>query len=848
MVIVWGQVMGKGAPNVITIMVDQLKATALGMYGNTSSDTPNLQRLANEGVLFEHAYTPHPLCVPARISLWTSQYSHTHGSNRNETFMPDDAVHAFKLWKAAGYHTGLIGKNHCFHTEADLDRFDTWCEIEHYGISAQSQTKGLDWKAPIDVINEAHAVRRNMPKLSPRIICAATEFPEEAYSTALVSRQAIRFLEKHQDDPFALWVSLPDPHDPYEVPARYADMFPKDRIQLPPWVDNEMDDAPERNRILHKILGLEQDAMDDVYRLLGIYYGMIQFIDDELGHLLDAIERLGLREKTIIVFCSDHGDFVGEHRMMGKGGLFYDCLTRVPLILSWPGHVEAGRVDHSLVSLIDIVPTLLSLQGLDIPQSMQGKPLPTVTGAAPREAVFAEYGAGGPPFTLYDLAALPQPYGRHTIKETLRWREAEGRRKMVRTKDWKYVHDPMGDKDELYDLVHDPWELKNVVDNPIHRGVVSKLKRRLMDWAGLSAQPLKLCSNRVWRTYRGGRMIEQWQGKPDGRDSAFPEEWVASVTKASNVGREHLEEGFSRIMLQDGTTLLLKDIIASNPEQFLGQAHVDQYGMDTGVLVKVLDAAERLTIQVHPDPEFARQQFHSRFGKTEAWYVLGNRTIDGEQPSLYFGFKPGMNRERWKQLFETQDIAGMLDALHRVPVKEGEVFLVEGGIPHAIGSGCLLIEIQEPSDLTLRTERTTPSGNAVPDMACHQGLGFERMLDCFHYDAYSYEETLNRWKIEPVSVKRVHGGEELCLIGIDHTPCFRMHKLDIYTSFAAVHQGSFAIAIIIDGQGTVTWDGGQLEVSKSDALFIPIACRDLVWANSQQEPLQVVLCYPPEVG
>jgi hypothetical protein len=114
---------------------------------------------------------------------------------------------------------------------------------------------------------------------------------------------------------------------------------------------------------------------------------------------------------------------------------------------------------------------------------MQGQLLPTVTAAPPREAAFSEYGAGGPPFTLADLEQLPQPWGRQTLIQTLRWREAEGRRKMVRTRDWKYVHDPLGDKDELYDLVNDPWELQNVVDAPQHQAILADLRLRLADWS-----------------------------------------------------------------------------------------------------------------------------------------------------------------------------------------------------------------------------------------------------------------------------------------------------------------------------------------------------------------------------
>lgn len=470
-------------PNIVVIMTDQLKATALNLYGNTFCSTPALEKLATEGVLFHNAITPHPLCVPARVSLWTSQYPHSHGSRRNETLMAPDRMHAFKLWKEHGYHTGLIGKNHCFEHPDDMALFDTWCEIEHAGRVTKSPVKGMEWVRPADCIDKAHTVRRSMPKLSPRIECAVTDYPEEDYSTAVVARQTIRFLESHKDEPFALWVSFPDPHNPYEVPRRYAEMFPKDRIKLPPWAEGELDNAPERNKVLYGMLGLSEDSEEDIYKVLGVYYGMIRFIDDEIGKIIDSLEKLDLKDNTIVVFCSDHGDFMAEHKMIAKGGVFYDCLTRIPMIVSWPGHVPCGKIDCSMVNLIDVVPTLLKLQGFEIPSSMQGAPLPTVTEELPREAAFSEYGAGGPAFKMSDLEKRPKPYGRHTIAETLKWREAEGRRKMVRTREWKYVHDPMGDKDELYDLANDPWELCNIIDKHENSFIVSELKQRLADWS-----------------------------------------------------------------------------------------------------------------------------------------------------------------------------------------------------------------------------------------------------------------------------------------------------------------------------------------------------------------------------
>ena len=145
-------------------------------------------------------------------------------------------------------------------------------------------------------------------------------------------------------------------------------MFPPEKIDLPPWPEDEFDQrAPVRNRGLYQMLNMKEDDLADVYGLMAVYYGMVRFIDDGLGQILEALEALDLRKNTIVVFCSDHGDFMGEHRMQCKGGVFYDCLTRVPLIVSCPGEIAAGVRDNSMVNLIDIVPTLLQLQGIGAP-------------------------------------------------------------------------------------------------------------------------------------------------------------------------------------------------------------------------------------------------------------------------------------------------------------------------------------------------------------------------------------------------------------------------------------------------------------------------------------------------
>ncbi|MEH7250680.1 type I phosphomannose isomerase catalytic subunit [Neobacillus niacini] len=359
-------------------------------------------------------------------------------------------------------------------------------------------------------------------------------------------------------------------------------------------------------------------------------------------------------------------------------------------------------------------------------------------------------------------------------------------------------------------------------------------------------KPFKLSRNRVWRTYSGGECLEKWQGISNPKDSFFPEEWVASTVIASNVGREEYVEGLSKIEFESGNSLTLKELIELYPIEILGRKHYSKYDSKTAVLVKVLDAGERLTIQVHPDREFAKSAFHSQFGKTEAWYILEGRMIDGEEPYVLLGFKPGTTKEKWKKLFENQNIPGMMNALHKIPVQSGDVFLVEGGVPHAIGSGCLLIEIQEPTDYTLRVERTTPKGLTLSDDACHQGLGFERMLDCFHYEAYDKAETLNRWKKEPILIRKSNGGTEYALIDKRHTDRFSMHLLEVRDEISVNNNDTFSIAVVISGSGTIISNGQELDVQQADQIFFPAVLNQVIWKNNSVEPLKVILCYPPE--
>ncbi|MGG1553764.1 type I phosphomannose isomerase catalytic subunit [Paenibacillus ferrarius] len=358
-------------------------------------------------------------------------------------------------------------------------------------------------------------------------------------------------------------------------------------------------------------------------------------------------------------------------------------------------------------------------------------------------------------------------------------------------------------------------------------------------------RPWKLVSNRVWRTYTGGAVLNQWKHGGIPEDSHFPEEWIASVVKARNPGREHLtNEGLSQVMTEGGPRLLT-DLIQADPEGMLGEEHVRKFGNHTGVLVKLLDSAERLTIQVHPDRSAAERLFGSAFGKTEAWYVLGTRRINGTNPYVLLGFKPGVSRTQWEALFRRQDIEGMMDCLHKIEIQQGQVILVEAGIPHAIGPGCFLVEIQEPTDYTIRVEQTTPSGLRLEDHSCHQGLGFHKMFDCFHYTPCEKGEIIAKCFVPGRVKESQSNGIRTELLGADRCAYFSMEELLVQRSpvFVAPEAG-FRVGIVVEGEGEIRWRGGSETIIQGDTLFIPphIAEMELVGKESD---LRLVSCYPP---
>lgn len=348
-------------------------------------------------------------------------------------------------------------------------------------------------------------------------------------------------------------------------------------------------------------------------------------------------------------------------------------------------------------------------------------------------------------------------------------------------------------------------------------------------------EPIKFQSNRVRRTYRGGQLLDLWQGNTRGSDCERPEEWIASTVTAINNGKEFIDkEGLSRT--ENG--ILLKDLIDSAPSQMLGHRHTEFFGPSMGLLVKALDSCQRLSIQVHPDKQTAQRLFHSDYGKTEAWYILGTRIIDGVQPCIYAGFKPGITSELWRFLFDTQDISAMLDCLNKIPVETGQVYLIQGGVPHAIGAGCFIIEIQEPTDYTIRTERCTVSGERIPDSICHQGLGFDKMFDCFHYAT----EPVSCFLPRPTSHCE---GQAIVtpLITRQDTTAFFMEEWDICGRTCLPQDDTFSLLVCLEGEGNIaTSCSPSVPIRRGESVFLPAACTQ---TELYGKKLRLLRCLPP---
>ncbi len=448
LLLVWSTVLSAAErPNVLFIAVDDMN-NDLGCYGHPLVKTPNIDRLASQGVKFERAYCQFPLCSPSRSSIMTGlRPDRTKVADLQYHFREGlpEVVTLSQLFKNNGWFSARVGK------------------IYHYGNPGQIGTPGLDdapsWDLAVNpagrdkLTDEPDIIQYTGKPMNfgASLSWLAAEGSDSDHTDGKVADEAIRLMEEKKDQPFFLAVGFYKPHTPYVAPKKYFDLYPPaDRIPLADVKPGDSDDIPLMALAGHQAKNLT----DEQRRLLRrAYWACISFADTQIGRVLDSLDRLKLRDKTIIVFWSDHGYHLGEHGLWQKQTCFEEA-ARVPFIIAAPGTKARGGVTRATVELIDLYPTLADLAGLKGPANLQGaslRPLLDDPGAAWARPAFTQTQRG---------------------KKNGEW--VFGR--SVRTDRWRYTEWQDGGAGiELYDHDKDPKEYTNLADDPAFEGERAKL-------------------------------------------------------------------------------------------------------------------------------------------------------------------------------------------------------------------------------------------------------------------------------------------------------------------------------------------------------------------------------------
>ena len=499
----------KKRPNFLFIITDQHRADHLGCGGNQVVQTPNIDRIAAKGTRWDRFYVANPICMPNRASIMTGRMCSAHGARHNGIPLSKDHTTFVELLRDAGYRTGLIGKSHLqsftglpatnqFEPEAglhtpspglrdaiknnrhsadyDLEVVPKWdrplaerVDGDFYGFEHTEVAADHADKASGDYLLWARSQRQDFDQLvgpenalpDNRIKAPQawrTAVPEELYSTTWIADRSEAWLEERatEDEPFFLQMSFPDPHHPFTPPGKYWDMYDPADIELPATFGKG--DLPPI-RAMRKAMEQGTDSRDnqnpfavtedEARSIIALTYGMITMIDDAIGRVLNRLDELGLANDTVVIFTSDHGDYMGDHGLMLKLLLHYQGIIRVPFIWHDPSEPTGGQTDSGLASSIDIGPTILARAGIQPFNGIQGRDLHS---SQSPEAVIIEEDSQ----RLMTGFDRPQRV-RTVVTDQYRMSLREG-------EDWN----------ELYDLLDDPGETKNLYEDP--QGIAARQK------------------------------------------------------------------------------------------------------------------------------------------------------------------------------------------------------------------------------------------------------------------------------------------------------------------------------------------------------------------------------------
>jgi mannose-6-phosphate isomerase len=344
----------------------------------------------------------------------------------------------------------------------------------------------------------------------------------------------------------------------------------------------------------------------------------------------------------------------------------------------------------------------------------------------------------------------------------------------------------------------------------------------------LSPSPLLLPPNYVWRSYRGGSRLREFRGQHGTPDDHFPEDWLASAVQARNgANSQGPREGLSRVAWQ-GEETMLSTLAAEAPEYFGGRP-------DLGVLLKLLDSAERLHIQAHPNDAYVKTRFGSRFGKTECWYVVSTRE---ENAWVLLGLQNPVSAQKWERMVLEQDIDGMLGCFERIPVRPGDCLMVPAGIPHAIGAGAFLLELQQPSDWVVRCEFTV-GDHTLPPEARFMGLEYADCRSIFDLRGYSPDA----WRQTPRVLSESSGHLEEDVIEERHQQFFRLRRIR-GTGPAAIDLTDAAVLVVTEGSGHLECGGEPQSLHRGQTLLLPASPQPAAWEPTSSS-WELLLAQPP---
>ena len=478
-------------PNILWICTDQQRFDTLGCYGNEYVKTPNLDKLAKNGVKFNLTYSQSPVCTPSRASFLTGRYPRTTRCRQNGQTIPKDEVLVTKLLADKGYNCGLSGKLHlsachtsvCKTTEKRIDDGYSAFYWSHHPDSEEHIESNWANNEYNLWLRENGMKYTRIPYRGSKQV-QETVMPSKYHHTTWCVNKAVNFIEANAlyENPWLFSVNIYDPHHAFDPPTGYMDRYMEklDDIPMPNYTPGELDDKPifqKREFVNGAYNNIKNFIYNDMseydHKLVrASYWAMVDLIDEQVGRLIEALERTNQLENTIVIFTSDHGEMLGDHGIYMKGPHFYDCSVRVPLIISCPGKISQGVESEALVELTDLAPTILEAVGMEVYSGMQGKSIwKILTGEADlnahRQDVYSEF------YNAMHQHKNPSPF-----------------LTMIRNEKYKMVCQHGEDMGELYDMETDPDETNNLWNSPEHEKIKYKMLKRLCDRIAETCDPL----------------------------------------------------------------------------------------------------------------------------------------------------------------------------------------------------------------------------------------------------------------------------------------------------------------------------------------------------------------------